>query len=343
MNHDDLRALLERYHRHECSPEEEALLNAFFDSYTKKHQWRKWEVANPEVYEADLLSSIKEGIKRKEGISGKGKEATRVPLQKHAYQKVRISAYASIVLMTAFAVYFFLAKDPDPSLITKTTQKGQKTNIVLSDGTTIRLNAESTLVYPEVFDKTSRQVTLTGEAFFEVTENPAKPFIVRSGDLTTTVLGTSFNIHAYPGDTSISVTVATGKVKVESFLDTTPSPKASADVSAVVLTKAEQTIYSITSNNISTTKVDAGHFTAWKDGIIRFDDIPLKQAAQILERWFNVTITFENEAIGNCFMKGKYINENLVNILESIKYVKKIEYSFQNKNQILISGGSCEP
>ena len=151
--------------------------------------------------------------------------------------------------------------------------------------------------------------------------------------------GTSFNIHAYPGDTSISVTVATGKVKVESFLDTSSLIKASADVSAVVLTKAEQAIYSITSNNISTTKVDAGHFTAWKDGIIRFDDIPLKQAAQILKRWFNVTITFENEAIGNCFMKGKYINENLVNILESIKYVKKIEYSFQNKNHILISGG----
>lgn len=336
MNHHDLRALLEKYHRHECSPEEEALLNAFFDSYTKKNQWRKWEVADAAAYESDLLDSIKEGIKRKE------KQVVLGYPQKNAYRKVRVFAYASIVLLIAVAAYFFLAIDPGPSMITKITQKGQKANIVLSDGTTIRLNAESALVYPEVFDETSRQVTLAGEAFFEVTENPVKPFIIRSGDLKTTVLGTSFNIHAYPGDTSIAVTVASGKVKVESFPDN-ESDNTLEEGRGVLLIPNQKATYNITSNNINTTKVDASHFTAWKDGIIRFDDIPLKQAAQILERWFNVTITFENEDIGDCFMKGKYINENLVNILESIKYVKKIEYSFQNKNQVFISGGSCEP
>ena len=320
MTEQEIKELLEKYEKGLCSQEEQQLVEDFLQSFQQGASWHTGPGERRQM-EGRILMKIKENIAEKQVRT---KSLFRTPVLKYAA--------VFVLLLAALGIATYRLNQESPvAMITKTTPLGQKSRVVLTDGTTVRLNAGSSLIFPEEFTNNTREVTLTGEAFFEVIKNPDMPFIVRSGDLITTVLGTSFNIQAYPEQASIAVTVATGKVKVASFLDT----------SAVVLTKAEQAIYNTTDNSLQKKKVDLESFLAWKDGKILFDEITFSEAALMLERWFNVTITFENKALRNCLIRSKYNNENLANILESLKFIQGIDYRFADENTIIISGKAC--
>lgn len=342
MNQEELKVLLNKYLKDECSDGEKELLDAFFASYTHQNQWIPWDEENPEQYETDLLIDIKKAIQQKER-----EEFNIYPIK----SKVWLNRAASIAIVIGLGIFAFWAysnfsgDQQEIAYITKTTEFGQKSNIVLSDGSEVRLNAGSILTFPEEFEGNTRQVSLIGEAFFKVQHNPEKPFIIESRGITTTVLGTSFNIQAYPEDKDVKVTVATGKVRVEEAIqpDHNLSKKKDAEGKTVFLTPSQQAVYHKETNSLEMREVDINRFLAWKEDIIRFDDIPIKEAVKILERWFNVTIKLENEAIGDCYISNTFRNENLVNILESVKFIKgNIDYSFQSPNEILITG-TCEP
>ncbi|MBA4746923.1 MAG: FecR domain-containing protein [Muricauda sp.] len=211
--------------------------------------------------------------------------------------------------------------------ITKTTEWGQKLHIVLADGTEVYLNAGSTIKYPQRFEGDTREVELEGEAFFDVAKNLDKPFIIKSGEVATTVLGTSFNVNTYPENQQVAITVATGKVKVAS------------EESELLLLPNEQGIFNRNSKSISKEKIDIASFLHWKDGIIHFDDAELSKVLQTLERWYGVTFVVDNNTIGNCHITATYDNERLDAILESIVYAKNgLRYQFLDKNKIQLKG-----
>ena len=323
MDQREFKELLAKYLKNQCSKQEKEQLDALFDFYTKKSHWITWDEQNPDEYENTLLSDIKKDIRQKELKAHRQAAGKRGPWLKVA---ASVAIAVGIGLLSYLALLHF-SSGREMVYVTKSTDFGQKTNIVLSDGSAIKLNSGSTLTFPEKFEEEVRKVSLSGEAFFEVRHNPAKPFIIETGDLTTTVLGTSFNIRAYPEKEHIEVTVATGKVQVEA-----PTLR---DASAGVLHPSEQAVYDRSTGSVATHTVSLEHFLAWKDGTIIFD--------KILERWFNMEIVFENEASGACYISNRFNNENLVNILESIKFIKKdIDYRFQGKNKILITG-TCDP
>lgn len=166
----------------------------------------------------------------------------------------------------------------------KFNPSGKRTKLILPDSSVIVLGSESRLHYPERFAGTTREVSLEGEAFFEITKNPEKPFIIHTGEIQTKVLGTSFKITAFK-DRPLSVSVATGKVRVDRF-------SGQQVESLAVLIPGQQVLYS--QGKASTTGIEIDELTEWKEGHLVHIGRPLKEIAEELERWYAVKITVAN-------------------------------------------------
>lgn len=175
---------------------------------------------------------------------------------------------------------------------------GKSSKIILSDGTTVYLNAGSRLVYPENFSGKTREVMLVGEAFFNVSQDVEHPFIVQVSDLRIKVLGTKFNISAYPSDQVIETVVAEGKVSMEEnnaglFDKTTevmPDQLASFDKN---------------SKNIEVKKVNSANYAVWTMGILQFESTDLLRITNRLERYYNIKFEYDEPLLGKLLISGK--------------------------------------
>jgi len=175
---------------------------------------------------------------------------------------------------------------------------GARYQLTLADGTKVWMNAESELTYPTVFTSDVRRVQLKGEAFFEVTKNPAKPFIVEAAGKEIRVLGTSFNVSAYDNDASFQATLVTGKVelKAETGQSVTMKPGQLAEI------KQE-------SEQIELKDVDTRLYTSWRDDILYFKDIEMSALMNKLERWYGVDIQIMNPEKEKIHFSGAMENQ----------------------------------
>ncbi|MGF7024005.1 MULTISPECIES: FecR family protein [Sphingobacterium] len=178
-----------------------------------------------------------------------------------------------------------MAADPSKVVLELATPLGGIYQVTLPDGTKVWLNAGSSLKYPMSFAKNERRVRLEGEAFFEVTKDSARPFKVLSKGQEIEVLGTAFNVNAYPDNTAIKTTLVNGKVKLS-------NDKRYSE--AIYLLPGQQ---STNTNNgkIQLANVDTAPFTAWKEGLFYFDETPLSDALQQIGRWYNVEVKYKGE------------------------------------------------
>ena len=331
MDKNHFEKLLKKYEAGLCNENEKQLLIAFYETYQKNQNWQK-ELGNQEALEGELLGKINARIANAENITINYNRRNRlIPI-------LRTAAIIVIALIVSFAAYHYTSisnhENDQLVIIEKVTQKGQKSNIILGDGTLIRLNSDSKLVYPERFNSTKREVLLEGEAFFDVVRDKKRPFIIKSGDLSTTVLGTSFNIRAFPHEIS-QITVATGKVQVT-------SGNSQSTLNSQLLVSGEQINYDPSSGQILKNEVDIEQFLAWKDGILNFEEMELHEATKILERWYGVSITFADDAIRHCrIVSGTYRDENLFNVLKSFRYFLEFEFKVVDGKHITIFGDGC--
>lgn len=169
----------------------------------------------------------------------------------------------------------------------KHNPKGQRAVITLADGSVIHLGADSKLEYPEAFNGATREITLSGEAFFEISEDPAHPFIVHTGAVQTRVLGTSFKINAFTG-TPLTVAVATGKVQVEHN-----SNGNGYTSSVAVLTPGQQVTWDPVAQRTAIAEMLVADIAGWKNARLAFNNNTLREVADVLERWYNVNIGFK--------------------------------------------------
>jgi transmembrane sensor len=166
------------------------------------------------------------------------------------------------------------------ALNTVLTPRGRQFSIVLPDGSKVWINAESSLRFPVHFSGKERQVQLTGEAYFEVAENPSKPFKVSVNNETEVlVLGTSFNINAYAGQPRAKATLITGKVNIRSGKE------------AVVLAPGQEA--SIAGNITIVDNADINKAIAWKNGAFDFNNTTIEELAAQLERWYDIEVTYD--------------------------------------------------
>lgn len=237
-------------------------------------------------------------------------------------------AAAIVLLMVSGYVLFhngiFSFREHQQLLLVEKSAADKREKFTLSDGSVITLNKSARLQYPEAFIADTREVYLSGEAFFEVAKDSLRPFIIHANGITTTVLGTSFNVNA-TGKTVI-VSVATGKVKVsDGRLDE-------------ILQPYEKAVYR--DQKLSKEATDFSELD-WKERILQFNDTNLQQAAEMIAEEYNVSINFKNEAVQKCLITGRFKNQKLENILQAIEFSNDVTY-VREGNTILLSGKGCE-
>ncbi|RAV30390.1 FecR family protein [Sinomicrobium soli] len=325
MNEKELHQLLDKYLNGQCSNEEKELLDKLFDSYDSRNVYSLSERQDTAIaVKKEMFLNIKRDIRAKEQRSKRNRIRYRA-----------VIVAASFLLLVGLGTGIWQYRNHLPSqqlaLHTVSSPFGEKYTVTLEDGSVIKLNAGSTLSFPEKFSGPVRRVELTGEAFFEVTPDPERPFIILAQGLRTTVLGTSFNIQAYPERKSVEVTVATGKVRVSN--DTADKP-----ATPHFLTPDQQAVYDKTTGNVRTRTVSTSEITGWTRGILQFDDTPLQEVVPVLERWYGVSISLD-KALEQCHISATFENAGLEVVLESIAFTKKdMQYEFITEKKIHLKG-----
>lgn len=197
--------------------------------------------------------------------------------------------------------------------------RGCEYRIRLADSTMVILNAESRLTYPTVFTGASREVTLEGEGYFDVTPDKERPFTVKTPTIQVEVLGTSFNVSAYKDETSNEVTLVQGRVNVYS------------EAGKNKLFPNQQFTYNLNSHKINIHTVNIEPYTAWTTGILVFDGTPLEEVTQKLARWYNTNFIFMSEKARDIRFSGRFPKyEQLPYILSLISETTGIELKLKD-------------
>ncbi|HKZ37912.1 MAG TPA: FecR domain-containing protein [Chryseolinea sp.] len=243
---------------------------------------------------------------------------------------------ASVILIASVIGYYTYQKNEGTGFKKSVyTHEGNKMNIVLPDETKVWLNADSRLTYASDFMAgEDRQVYLEGEAFFDVTPDASRPFIVSTSGIAVKVLGTAFNVKSYPNDQKIQTTVVRGKVSVES------TGKKNGQL--VMLSPNQRAVFTKESEKIvREEKVDSEEDTLWKDGWIIFDDKPFGYIIETLERWYNVKIIMEDSYSLTCTFSAKFKDKSLEEVLDIFKNTESINYTIDG-SKVSITGRLCE-
>ena len=239
-----------------------------------------------------------------------------------------IYAIAACLALLVCSIAVFYTQTPQASALViteKSNPRGQKSTVFLPDGSKVYLNSESTLSYDSDYDSKDRIVHLSGEAFFEVAENKLKPFRVVSHDVSTTALGTSFNVNACRRDL-IEVSLMTGKVGVSATGNVQHYEE---------LSPGQLVIYSTRDQTLVKGTFEIGEKALWRKRIIYFDDTPFKEAINTLEKWYDVTFTVSGANTSELLCTGKFEDDYLSNVLNSLGYTLGFEYEIKGKKAFL--------
>jgi transmembrane sensor len=260
--------------------------------------------------------------------------------------KKRFIAYALLGLVGLTLVLFIKPFQRKAAPIVENTSEvstrpGSKSKLVLPDGSSVWLNAGSKLTYNKNFGSTRRNVTLTGEAYFEVVRLPSLPFIIETSTMKIRVVGTSFNVKSYPNERTSETSVIRGSVEViaiqrpsEKFI---LKPNEKLVVSNEVTIQPRQKTPLIALSSLTYAKKDSILIeTAWVENRLAFDDEPFGDLAVKMERWYGVKIVFGNEEIKKEHLSGSFVNETIQQALDALKITVPFHYQM-SQNTITIT------
>ena len=232
---------------------------------------------------------------------------------------------ASVVILSTILLY--QNTGIDPQLITIKSNPGMRTNFILPDGTEVYLNSGSTLSYPIPYDKNERQVSLTGEGFFNVKHDENRPFIVKVLDdkLRVHVLGTEFNIQAYEEDSSIQTTLLSGSIN----LTTNKNGK----THKMRLQPSEKAVYTVSDGKLVVNKVNPLYDIAWIEGKLIFKDTPVPEVLDGLTHFYNVKFDIKDPVIESYKFTGTFQNRQLAQILDYLKISSNIDFKINQATE----------
>lgn len=203
--------------------------------------------------------------------------------------------------------------------------KGERMQMMFQDGTRAYLNSDTRLKFPKKFSFSERKVFISGEAYFIVTKNPKRPFIVSMNDMSVKVLGTSFNINAYPKKNDVTVFLDEGKIAL-----TSPAKE------QYILNPQEEFIYNKESGKCTINKIKKSeHISVWKNNIISFHDAPFSEVIKTLNRWYNIDFVVDNPEVLNNYLTITCENTNLENVLKGLENIIPVRF-IREDNRIRI-------
>lgn len=198
---------------------------------------------------------------------------------------------------------------------------GKTSEIILSDGTHVFLNAGSRLIYPDFFADKNREVFLVGEAYFDVKHNEKQPFVVQTTDIRVRVLGTQFNVSAYPSDNIIETVLTSGKVRLEQnntgiFSETTD------------LSPGQLAAFNKTERITQLKNVEIENYTLWKENLLKFESTDLSRVVKRLERYYNVRFRYADPFLGGIKITGKLdLSNSREFVLENVADAASVKIS----------------
>lgn len=324
--------------------------------------WEKYINVHPEqaevIAEAKKLYTILSGNKRplvkqvenfKENMFPVAEEKV-VKLQRYLWLKI---AAAIVLVLGAALVYNTYNKNNSKNravqmVYTFATKSGERKKIILPDGTSVLLNAKSVLSLAKDFNDKCREVTLTGEAFFDVKHNKDKAFKVHTGDFNINVLGTAFNVKAYPDEASSEATLIRGLITMEGVngnggvITLKPSQKVTfykvlPQQQKSRLLKPATAQPEITINHYTKIKDSTIVETAWTQNRIEIYDQDFDEIKNVLEKWYNVEISFTDPALEKYRFTATITNESIEEVLHALKATENnFKYEIKGK-QVIIS------
>jgi ferric-dicitrate binding protein FerR (iron transport regulator) len=270
----------------------------------------------------------------------------RIIYAKSGFRTVLGYAAAIIILAVSVGVAYFAGRSNTKVSDNQTivyneiiVPKGEKSQLILSDGTKVWVNAGSKLKFPDRFQKTSREVWLEGEAFFEVAKDKARPFYVRTSDINIKVLGTKFNVKAYSEEDIIETTLVEGLVSIERKERTNREEK------EILLQPNHKAIYLKNESSLITAEVkreiaepleprkvliskpvEVDIVTSWTDGKLIFEDETLESVVRKLERRYDVTINIEDESIKEIKYSGVLKNISIEQAMKAIQVTSDFRF-----------------
>ncbi|MCE7044493.1 FecR family protein [Dyadobacter sp. CY312] len=243
-------------------------------------------------------------------------------------------AAATVLLVCGLSLFLLRRPSKNQPRYTKTvtniqyqtikTSKGEKRAIKLSDGTDIYLNSDSEIRFPVPFSDTSRQVMLSGEAYFNVAKDKKRPFTVTTSQTSVRVLGTVFSLKSY-SERITTLVVKEGKVQFASLLK---------NQKPLIITANQRGRFNMTSG-MTKDNVYADRYLAWKDNRLVFDNESLTSVALTLERWYNIEMKKIPERIAMQHYTGEFEGKSLEYVLERMSYVMEFKYTINNKTVII--------
>ncbi|MBE6240454.1 MAG: DUF4974 domain-containing protein [Bacteroidales bacterium] len=236
----------------------------------------------------------------------------------------RVIASASAVLAAAVILFMCMlwsrpSENAAPEIFEIVAERGQKSSVTLPDGSRVMINSASTISYTSDYNVKERNVFLSGEAYFDVASNADIPFVVHADKVSVTALGTEFNVKAYAEDPYVVTTLVEGGVRTE------------AGTQYELLTRAQEASYNKEADVLLAYDVkDISRAVPWIRNELLFENESLADIAVTLERMYNVTIVFEDEAAKGYSYTGLIRNNSLQNVLELISSTSPVGYKMNS-------------
>jgi len=320
--------LLKRYLANNCTPAEQEIVDDWYktlqlptdEKFTEKDQQLLFSRIENQIADIHPLSS-----------------------RKNPFQNwwVYAGGIAAMVILSLGFLYYTsktagqqqISVIEHPVIIINTQKKALRYE--LPDHSIIWLQPEASLEHPKTFDSKTREISFSGEAFFDITKNPDQPFIIKSGKLKTVVLGTSFNIKANRNDSNYQVSVVTGSVSVS-------ASDGQKDTETVLLKPRQQATFSTATNGLTLNTLENKNtdIEPWQPVSLTFDDTRLSDIITRLQKTFRVKISLANPAMKDCVLKVDFNSQNLPEILEMLNTLMVSTYEIKGEN-IILSGEGC--
>lgn len=340
MNSEDEKILIKKYLAGECSPQEIKLVNHILNRSDAQNifneiwdeEWMDKIAPNANTASVDQKQRWKQQLDQR--IFDDASQVQTIAL-KPFYKRNTFIRYAAILVIGVVGLSLWKLNSNQKNDLQqviafeeKINPQGQRTKIVLPDSSTVYLGAMSKLRFVKNFVGKTREVQLEGEAFFEVTKNPNKPFVIHTGKISTQVLGTSFKIDAFAGK-PISVLVSTGKVRVDRHIDGRVEPIA-------MLLPGETVTWNEQISKKTLTSVAVADVLGWKEGRLFFNETKLIDIVDILKRWYNVDIRIANQTLANRVVKVNLTtNISIAKIMNILSVAGDFQYQMNGKEIII--------
>lgn len=344
MRQKEFQKLLKRYKKGLCTPEEEAFVEKWFRSMGSSDE--------PSIPASDKAQIKQRSWTRVQDhiVHSKKKDTEQTPKK----QTLRISsgpvwAIAATISIVMVSAVFLIVRPQPGDVHTSALQAAEKNisnhtegvmEVLLNDGSHVFLKPKSQISFREPFDDSQRMIALEGEAFFTVSGDSLRPFLVNTNEVITKVLGTSFTVSAFPDEDNITIAVMTGKVSVMTKKDRNAT---SGPLKETILTPNQKIIYNKNKHMVSRAivKEPVPILPAEVVKRMHFEAAPIRKIFEGLEQVYGVDIEFDEDIFSSCILTTSIAEGSIYNRLDMICKAIDARYVL-NENQIVITGRGCK-